>query len=130
MGGASRRHPIFGNRSLQAARWCDLSLYQSEQIYICPSDATADAKKLSYSMNQQMDGIAIASITEVSVKGLLVDEGLTLNDGRLGNNASDLVSLIHFDGGNLLYADGHVKWQKGDKVNPVSSHPEIFNPTL
>ena len=102
---------------------------KSEQIYICPSDSTADAKKLSYSMNQQMEGLAIATITEVSTKSLLVDEGLTLNDGRLGNNATDLVSLIHFDGGNLLYADGHVKWQKGDKVNPISSHPEVFDPT-
>ena len=125
-----------GPPALSATNPCDPSrgaIYpyvKSVQIYVCPSDTTADAKKLSYSMNQQMDGLAIAAITSTSLKGLLVDEGLTLNDGRLGNNASDLVSLIHFDGGNVLFSDGHVKWRRGSTINPVSDHQEVFNPTI
>jgi len=103
---------------------------KSSQIFVCPSDVNADAKKLSYSMPQLMDGIAIAAITSTSTKALLVDEGSSLNDGRLGNNTTDLVSLIHFDGGNVLFADGHAKWRKGTTINPVSNHPEVFNPTI
>ncbi len=103
---------------------------KSSQIFVCPSDTTADAKRLSYSMPQLMDGIAIAAITSTSLKALLVDEGLTLNDGRLGNNTTDLVSLIHLEGGNVLFADGHAKWRKGTTINPVSNHPQVFNPTV
>ncbi len=102
---------------------------KSVQIFICPSDTTADRKRLSYSMNQIMDGVAISAISSTSIKALLVDEGLTLNDGRLGYNASDNVSLIHFDGGNILFCDGHAKWRRGDTINPVSSHPREFDLT-
>lgn len=78
-------------------------------------------------MNQVMDGISISAISSTALKALLVDEGLTLNDGRLGYNTVDIVSLIHFDGGNILFADGHAKWRKGTTINPVSNHPEVFN---
>ncbi|BCM94012.1 hypothetical protein IAD21_05907 [Abditibacteriota bacterium] len=129
-------HWVPGGTVISAASPCAVSqgaIYtyvKSAQIYVCPSDSTADAKKLSYSMNQLFDGLSIAAVAATSNKVLLVDEGLTLNDGRLGYNSSDSVSLIHFDGGNLLFADGHVKWRRGTTINPVSSHPEDFDPTV
>jgi prepilin-type processing-associated H-X9-DG protein len=78
-------------------------------------------------MNCAIAAINDAAIPESSAIVLLVDEAKTLNDGffwAVGNSAStDALTQAHLEGGNLLYADGHVKFQnfKGyplDNANP------------
>lgn len=93
---------------------------KSTQIYICPSDTNGDKKKLSYSMNQLLDFLPIASIASSAITIMLVDEGNTLNDGRFGVGNADIPSIIHFDGADVLFCDGHVKWRKSSTLVPVN----------
>ncbi|RYX82079.1 DUF1559 domain-containing protein [bacterium] len=93
---------------------------KSTQIYICPSDVNGDKKRLSYSMNQLMDFINTPVIDSVATKILLVDEGNTLNDGRFGVGNADIPSIIHFDGADVLFCDGHVKWRRSSTLVPIN----------
>ena len=92
---------------------------KSEQIYRCPSARDADVTGLSYSMNCTLSGqmeLSVQSPTEVV---LLVDEAYPA-DGYFwvpkdktttaAATSSDQLTQIHNGGGNLLYADGHVKF--------------------
>ena len=90
---------------------------KSTQVYLCPSDSNK-ARRLSYSANSQCFstttptylGKAIADATRPTETILLVDEGLSLNDGYFAfGSASDFPSIIHLDSANNLFLDGHVK---------------------
>ena len=95
---------------------------KSEQVYVCPSTPDARNKKLSYSMNCALSASSLAPITEVSSVVLLVDEDITLNDGYFWTRAAavDRLTSSHLEGGNLLYADGHVKYAA------FASNPAMF----
>ncbi|RYX86775.1 DUF1559 domain-containing protein [bacterium] len=84
---------------------------KSAQIYICPSNKDGQSKGLTYSMNCNMGGIAQAAMEADSLTVLLLDEEKA-NDGFLytGTGSTDELSQIHNGGGNLLFADGHVKF--------------------
>ena len=86
---------------------------KSEQVYVCPSNRNAGQSGLSYSMNCTLAAqaeFAVQSPTEVI---LLVDEAYP-SDGFFwaanDTSASDQLTQVHNGGGNLLYADGHVKF--------------------
>ena len=83
---------------------------KSEQIYICPSNADGQSKKLTYSMNCALSGVMEAAVPEDSLTILLLDEDKA-NDGFLytGSGSTDALTQIHNETGNLLFADGHVK---------------------
>ncbi len=87
---------------------------KSAGIYVCPSAVDANSKKLSYSMNCALAGIAATRITSPGDIVLLVDEGKTINDGYFwatsDGGSTDALFDGHNGGGNLLYADGHVKF--------------------
>ena len=86
---------------------------KSEQIYVCPSNRNADQAGLSYSMNCMMSGAAEFAIQSPTEIVLLVDEAYP-SDGYFWADAdataSDQLTQVHNGGGNLLYADGHVKF--------------------
>ncbi len=82
-------------------------------VFICPSGEDAEKKRLSYSMNCAVGLMSTVRIKEPDKIVLLVDEAKTLNDGFFwaADNASstDRLTERHSGGGNLLFADGHVK---------------------
>jgi prepilin-type N-terminal cleavage/methylation domain-containing protein/prepilin-type processing-associated H-X9-DG protein len=86
---------------------------KSAQIYLCPSNSDGKVKRLSYSMNCAIAGINDAAIQEPTSIVLLVDEDKA-NDGFLyaanSNTSTDELTQLHNGGGNLLMADGHVKF--------------------
>ena len=86
---------------------------KSEQIYRCPSGRQAEQTGLSYSMNCNLAGAAELKAQSPSEIVLLVDEAYP-SDGYFYANAvgtsSDQLTSVHNGGGNLLFADGHVKF--------------------
>lgn len=87
---------------------------KSTQVYVCPSTEDGRLKGLSYSMNCAVAGINQAAIASTSEIITLIDEDKTLNDGffwAVANGSStDALTQAHLEGGNLLFADGHVKF--------------------
>jgi prepilin-type N-terminal cleavage/methylation domain-containing protein/prepilin-type processing-associated H-X9-DG protein len=117
---------------------------KSTQIYVCPSanrNTAYPASEVSYLINGVLDKTpaggprSMASIPESSTiiqlqdykaSGVYASEAPTRVGGG-GANASEFqywqhdanYSSNHFDGGNLLYADGHVKWKKQSAICAV-----------
>ncbi len=113
---------------------------KSKQIFVCPSAAgteiaintvnysggttdhiwTADAAtfggdfKGSYAMNQKfsfgvLGPLSLAEITKPSETGLFFDASWPESQGA-GDTSFLAASKRHLDGGNIAYADGHVKF--------------------
>jgi prepilin-type N-terminal cleavage/methylation domain-containing protein/prepilin-type processing-associated H-X9-DG protein len=96
---------------------------KNAQVYRCPSDANANTRRLSYTMNANGHFQMLAVAQTVSSTPLFVDESSTLNDGYFaygGNTAGDIPSLIHNDGANLSFLDGHVKWAKRTQMTVLN----------
>lgn len=91
------------------------SYTKNEQIYICPSNPDGRTKGLTYSMNCALAGISDAALPAASEIVLLLDEDKA-NDGYLyttnvsGAASTDTMTSLHNGGGNVLFADGHVKF--------------------
>ncbi len=103
---------------------------KSASIYVCPSNADGAVKKLTYSMNC---AIGLMSNTRIVVPGeivVLVDEEKA-NDGffyatdnttsKATGNSTDSLTIKHNGGGNLLFADGHVKFYLIDTLPLVDN---------
>ena len=110
------------------------------QIFVCPSDTNGAKNGNSYATNGCMNGAVVtpspatgvaarvgkslASFEESSRWLLLAEEGSpsdrtkTTDDGYIsvlfGDNND--FSGRHFDGSNLAFLDGHVKWIRADKI--------------
>lgn len=86
---------------------------KSEQIYVCPSSRDGQNTGISYSMNCALDSQAEFSVQNSADVVLLVDEAYP-SDGYFwatdNPNGSDQLQQIHNGGGNILFADGHVKF--------------------
>ena len=93
---------------------------KNAQIYICPSNTDGKSKHLSYSMNCALSGATEAALSETSSIILLLDEDKA-NDGYTytGPSSTDALTQLHLQGGNLLFADGHVKFFPYEKF-PLS----------
>ena len=92
---------------------------KSEQIYRCPSARDADKTGLSYSMNCTLSAQAEFSVQSPTEVVLLVDEAYPADAyfwvpkdvaSTAAATSSDQLTQVHNGGGNLLYADGHVKF--------------------
>jgi prepilin-type N-terminal cleavage/methylation domain-containing protein/prepilin-type processing-associated H-X9-DG protein len=89
---------------------------KSADAFVCPSTENARDKRLGYSMNCAVSGLSDARIRQPTEIVLLVDEGKSLNDGFFwavndsANDDDDELTQVHNGGGNLLFADGHVKF--------------------
>lgn len=89
-------------------------------VYVCPSNADGRRKRLSYSMNCALTALKQSRLRTPTEIVLLVDEEYA-NDGyffavdhNLAGTSStpsyDTLTTRHNGGGNLLFADGHVKF--------------------
>jgi prepilin-type N-terminal cleavage/methylation domain-containing protein/prepilin-type processing-associated H-X9-DG protein len=91
---------------------------KNPDVYICPSDRRGQEKKLSYSMNAVAGFIPEPVVERPAEFVELVDEGETLNDGYFwaitwrpgGAELNDCPSIMHANGANFLFFDGHSKW--------------------
>jgi prepilin-type N-terminal cleavage/methylation domain-containing protein/prepilin-type processing-associated H-X9-DG protein len=128
-----------GNGTYQSAQGNVYPYIRSSQIFVCPSDADGLRSGNSYAMNAcalSMDGFNEGGghlsgrplaffqdtprwmlMAEESSAGSPMDatEGST-NDAYFRGEASDNFSLRHFDGSNLLFIDGHVKFFRPAQV--------------
>jgi prepilin-type N-terminal cleavage/methylation domain-containing protein/prepilin-type processing-associated H-X9-DG protein len=92
------------------------SYVKNASSYVCPSTENAADKGLGYSMNCAVSGLSESRIRTPTEIILLVDEGKSLNDGFFwavndpANDDDDELTKAHNGGGNLLFADGHVKF--------------------
>jgi prepilin-type processing-associated H-X9-DG protein/prepilin-type N-terminal cleavage/methylation domain-containing protein len=110
--------PFTYNTDGRSANVYDGALYpyvKNVGAYMCPSTEDVDKKKLAYSMNCAIAGLNTLRIRTPSEIILLVDEGKSLNDGYFwavggSNPNTDELTKAHNGGGNLLFADGHVKF--------------------
>jgi prepilin-type processing-associated H-X9-DG protein/prepilin-type N-terminal cleavage/methylation domain-containing protein len=115
---ASDSDPFTYNADGRTANVQDGALYpyvKSPEAYMCPSTQDVDKKKLGYSMNCAIAGLNNLRIKTPSDIILLVDEGKSLNDGYFwavggSHPNTDELTKAHNGGGNLLFADGHVKY--------------------
>jgi prepilin-type N-terminal cleavage/methylation domain-containing protein/prepilin-type processing-associated H-X9-DG protein len=85
---------------------------KSAQVYVCPSTADAEKKRLGYAMNCSIGGMSDVRVREPASIIVLIDEGKTLNDGFFNavRDSLDGLTQAHNIGGNLLFADGHAKF--------------------
>ena len=105
---------------------------KSTASYICPSNADGKAKQLSYSMNCALSGLSSSRVRSPGDIVLLVDEEYAtdgffwaLNTGVVTGlgDSTDRLTTKHNGGGNLLFADGHVKYYPYDAF-PLDATPE------
>lgn len=119
---------------------------KSTQVFICPSSTNTDALSLNYGVNQLVvstASISMATISAPANKYLIMDAGYYRlhpafiydssnaayhgspyffpGEGNAGADCSwttysECKNGRHFEGGNMVYADGHVKWLKASTV--------------
>ena len=108
---------------------------KSTQLLVCPSAVNTayapatDANKSSYHVNGVLTGRAVSVVPNVSeVVQIQESDGNSsslflrpmrdicaageYNYWHYYTAGAEQYNLRHFDGGNLLFADGHVKWRK------------------
>ena len=107
---------------------------KSWQVFTCPSAIASAApyvpnnnNRSSYALNAVVEGRSMAVIPESAETIYCQEQTNTLNLARQLPIKESVVSGVtyyqywfyagahsgtHFDGGNLLYCDGHVKWRK------------------
>jgi prepilin-type processing-associated H-X9-DG protein len=104
---------------------------KSGAVYICPSNPTGEEKRLSYSMNCAVAFMSNARIRTPSEIVLLVDEdnansgffhAVDPDEADTVGTSTDALTQVHNGGGNLLFADGHVKFY------PFNSFPLDTSP--
>jgi prepilin-type N-terminal cleavage/methylation domain-containing protein/prepilin-type processing-associated H-X9-DG protein len=104
---------------------------KSTQIFVCPSDSVGQTAGDSYSINSCMvakdaiatppfrmkPGLSTAQFDESSNWMLLSEEGNntapdTTDDAYIfvNNGAGNVLAKRHFEGSNILFLDGHVKY--------------------
>jgi prepilin-type N-terminal cleavage/methylation domain-containing protein/prepilin-type processing-associated H-X9-DG protein len=116
---------------------------KSSQLFVCPSDSLGSQAGNSYAINSCVvakdraavdpfrfrPGLALATFQETSQWMLLSEEGGdtpgadTTDDGyiKVQNNANKLATR-HFEGSNVLFLDGHVKYFINSRVAATNMH--------
>lgn len=101
---------------------------KSSQIFVCPSDKVGGTNGNSYASNSCVTakdatttagfifkpGLSMAKFDESSLWMLLSEEGGGTNDatddGYISIASPNVYATRHFEGSNLLFLDGHVKY--------------------
>ena len=102
---------------------------KSTQIYQCPSNTDADpASPTIVTTPQYTDyafNIRMAAQNESGLFGssqtVLNYEATSGSSNSASGGADTVASLIHLEGANFSFADGHVKWLKPGKVVPATA---------
>ena len=127
---------------------------KSNQIFICPSDAIGQSAGNTYAINACMaerqttgvtnppfnfrPGLSQAQFEESAQIALLLEEGGpsgrdTTDDGYVSISAGNSLSLRHFDGSDILFLDGHVKYYLPSRANAAfvayGRNPSTFTTT-
>lgn len=108
---------------------------KSSQIFVCPSDAAGSTAGNSYAINACVaakdttadagfrfkPGLSSAAFEESAQWMLLSEEGNNsapdiTDDGYISIAAPNVYAKRHFDGSNLLFLDGHVKYLQDSRA--------------
>lgn len=125
---------------------------RSTQIFVCPSAPTATPTPPSYGYSGGIGGYLKYAFTGISVppirtaaalaellrpaEGIMVvDDNFAYswyanpsdygNSARSASAASNVIVAPHLSGGNICYADGHVKWQPLAQMAAIPSGSAI-----
>ncbi|HEX8462984.1 MAG TPA: DUF1559 domain-containing protein [Abditibacterium sp.] len=109
---------------------------KSNQIYVCPSDSIGQGAGNTYAMNACIaerqttgvtgfnfrPGLSQANFEDSAQMALLLEEGGpsgrdTTDDGYVSIQAGNSISQRHFDGSDILFLDGHVKYYLPSRAN-------------
>lgn len=142
------------------------SYINNYQIFDCPNSprSTPNSFYGSYDINTNISKLSLAAFDKPSITYAIMDWSSTLGyassqrmtttgswrylpgvgdisgwdcDGESGATGNDCMHGRHFDGINMTFADGHVKWLKSSVVykqglywtsNSVPSHPTAWYP--
>lgn len=130
-----------GNR-VHLVTWMDLThpYIKSTQIYLCPSGQTYAPEAPSYGYNGRIgvggdpylgetitgNAISMASVNQPAKLIMCLDHNsftaTYLSGGYyklIINTVDEKMYTRHFDGPNMLFADGHVKWYKASSAFPM-----------
>ena len=109
---------------------------KNAQMYNCPSSGVKwptniYSSSLSYGFNDTyLNRVALASLQCPSETLSIVDCGYYLADWD--TNAADnhkYPNIVHNDGANLVFCDGHVKWAKGSALGYYDTTEYAAPPT-
>ena len=107
---------------------------KSELVYICPSDTVGQVSGNSYAINcctmgqgsaGHVAGKSLAAFESTAQWMLLGEEGIlngepahqnSTDDGFFNFGAANTLAERHFNGSNMLFLDGHVKWYRNGKI--------------
>jgi prepilin-type N-terminal cleavage/methylation domain-containing protein/prepilin-type processing-associated H-X9-DG protein len=118
---------------------------KSKEVFLCPSQSPRPTDPNSqnytgYAYNTEFIGgcgtnphtltppVQETKIDVPSLTGVTLDSGLFYANWYQANNSNYLrVNDRHFDGVNVQFADGHVKWMKTDAAlyKPASPSPDL-----
>jgi prepilin-type N-terminal cleavage/methylation domain-containing protein/prepilin-type processing-associated H-X9-DG protein len=134
--------------------WMDIiyPYIKSTQIFVCPSAINNPAIEPSYGYNRNISGgplgkdpLSLSTVDRPSETVLILDYntryGTYANAGEYCgaflNPASSWYNIIypHLEGGNIAYADGHVKWNKrgggvASQAGSTDANNRAWNPLL
>lgn len=109
----------YPDRSSQVEKGALFPYVKNTSVYVCPSNKDGLKKHLSYSMNCAVSGLNTSKITSPGDIVLLIDEQFTTDGFFWAANdigSTDKLTTVHNGGGNLLFADGHVKFFTFDSL--------------
>jgi prepilin-type processing-associated H-X9-DG protein len=122
-----------GNAAFEVNRGSIFSYVKSEQVYYCPTDDIGQVTGLTYAMNSCVGsnrassyyiGKKLSAFQNTSKWMVLGEETMDVNDyfnstddGFLSLPADNHFARRHFNGSNLLFLDGHVKWFQHEKIS-------------
>jgi prepilin-type processing-associated H-X9-DG protein len=109
------------------------SYIKSTQIFVCPTDSTGQRTGNSYSANYCVfgrtaggfgEGKNLAVFENSAAWMLMGEEGISADnpsqnstdDAYFNLDAGNVFALRHFEGSNVLYLDGHAKWNRNEKI--------------
>jgi prepilin-type N-terminal cleavage/methylation domain-containing protein/prepilin-type processing-associated H-X9-DG protein len=125
---------------------------RSEQVYVCPSDAVTtygvsyglpynylDSTKTALPLPIYFggtDGPALARFQNPAESAMIIEKGAGGGDQYVLSGQYYVCAPHHFDGGNVTFVDGHVKWLKFQDSplpspwNPPATYPSQYHPPV
>jgi len=131
---ATSKGPYTGNGTTRFW-WFDLvgPYVKNTQIIICPSDGGTTSccgfPNRSYQPNSQMSGAIDSAVVDPANTIHLIESKLNYQAANT-DPGSYINQKFHFDGWNMAFADGHVKWMTVNGTNHSwngSDYPGIDN---